>query len=80
MCNKVNYCLLSGINMYELFFVRKGHCSKFEEHYSKTCTCTLIKGKYNVIVNTLSYWDRWSVLKGLYNIIILNYHLFIVIL
>ncbi|CAH1406230.1 unnamed protein product [Nezara viridula] len=51
--------------MYELFSVREGYCCPYRDKYSTACTCTLIKGKYNVIVNTLSYFDRYNVLSAL---------------
>ena len=49
---------------YEVFIIHNGYSKSIEIGMEANCTCTLIKGKYNVIVDTMTPWDREVVLEG----------------
>ncbi|CAH1406228.1 unnamed protein product [Nezara viridula] len=52
--------------VYEVVIVHEGYINE-EDDYTlrKNCTCTLIKGKVNVIVNTMTPWDKSQILSVL---------------
>ncbi|XP_073992565.1 metallo-beta-lactamase domain-containing protein 1 [Rhodnius prolixus] len=53
--------------MYEVHIVAVGYSKAMEnsEGYTANCSCTLIKGKYNIIVDTMTPWDREYILEKL---------------
>ncbi|CAH1406233.1 unnamed protein product [Nezara viridula] len=50
---------------YEVLIIHNGYSKVVEGGMEANCTCTLIKGKYNVIVDTMTPWDSELILKGL---------------
>lgn len=54
--------------MYEVHIVAVGYSKAMEnsEGYTANCSCTLIKGKYNIIVDTMTPWDREYILESMY--------------
>ncbi|XP_066903778.1 metallo-beta-lactamase domain-containing protein 1 isoform X2 [Halyomorpha halys] len=52
--------------VYEVFIVQEGYYKELEDGcVKKNCTCALIKGKVNVIVDTLTPWDKQQILAEL---------------
>lgn len=50
---------------YEVHVLYNGYSKSNENGMEANCTCTLIKGKFNVIVDTMTAWDGDLILEGL---------------
>lgn len=50
---------------YEIHVISDGYSKIVNGEMQANCTCTLIKGKYNVIVDTMTAWDKDCIIKGL---------------
>lgn len=66
---------------YEIIIIQEGYFMEQEDGtVKKNCTCTLIKGNINVIVDTLTPWDNSKIVSGLSLLFICNFSLISVIL
>ena len=50
--------------MAEVFVLYDGFAVPKEDHFFANCTCTLIKGHKNVVVDTMTAWDGDKIVKG----------------
>lgn len=51
--------------MYEIIVLFEGYSTKVDSRtQDANCSCTLIKGPKNIIVDTLTAWDRDKLLGG----------------
>ncbi|KAK1132320.1 hypothetical protein K0M31_016431 [Melipona bicolor] len=52
--------------MCEVIVLFNGHSTKFDDETMKAnCTCTLIKASKNIIVDTMTAWDREKIIQAL---------------
>ncbi|KAL1123385.1 hypothetical protein AAG570_002467 [Ranatra chinensis] len=51
--------------VYEVHILHTGYSRTVEGGTEANCTCSIIKGKYNLIVDTMTPWDQEIILKGL---------------
>jgi hypothetical protein len=59
---------MSSNSKYEVHILSNGYSKIDPEGFMKAnCTCTLIKGQKNIIVDTLTPWDGGVILTGLAN-------------
>jgi hypothetical protein len=49
---------------YEVHVLYNGYSETTEEGMVANCTCTLIKGKKCIIVDTMTPWDKEKIIKG----------------
>lgn len=49
---------------YEVHILSSGYSVVENNHMLANCTCTLIKGPKNIIVDTMTPWDKDVILKG----------------
>lgn len=49
---------------YEVHVLHNGYSKVVPEGMEANCTCTLIKGPKNIIVDTMTPWDRDIILNG----------------
>lgn len=52
--------------MCEVIVLFNGHSTKFDnETMQANCSCTLIKTSKNIIVDTMTAWDREKIIQGI---------------
>lgn len=50
---------------YEICIMNSGYIFLSDQKLEAKCTCTLIKGNKNVIVNTMTPWDDGRIIASL---------------
>lgn len=51
---------------YEVFIIQHGFSRMVNDHTMiANCTCTLLKGRYNIIIDTMTAWDREIIIEGI---------------
>lgn len=49
---------------YTVHVIKDGYSKEADQGQRANCSCTLIKGKYNIIVDTMTAWDKPTILEG----------------
>lgn len=50
---------------YEVYVLENGYSRVQEDgNMIANCTCTLLKGKHNIIVDTMTPWDKQKIIDG----------------
>lgn len=50
---------------YKVFVLQVGYSKNTDDGFKANCTCTLIKGTKNIIVDTMTPWDKEAILERL---------------
>lgn len=49
---------------YEVHVLENGYSTLRGSKMIANCTCTLLKGKHNIIVDTMTPWDKQKIING----------------
>lgn len=66
--------------MNEVIVLFEGYSTQIDSFVmDANCSCILIKGLKNIIVDTMTAWDKDEILEGLYKLQLIKYLTFIYI-
>lgn len=65
---------------YQVCVLQDGYSRMEDGKMLANCTCTLIKGPNNVIIDTLTAWDRDKILTGAVRLPTYTLHIYILFL